>query len=178
MGVKGELQKLMRTATIVLLGALGLLWLLLLAGLRYNGSDSLPVGVYMVQHKVPEKGDVVFVRPPELPVFIVARDRGYLDVAASPAEFLVKRIAAVEGETVTIDASGVHVNGIRLANSVPLPFDTAGRPLQPFLLNDYILRPGEVLLMSDYNPRSFDGRYFGPLDSSAIESVVFPLWTH
>jgi len=28
-------------------------------------------------------------------------------------------------------------------------------------LSDYALRSEEVLLMSDYNPASFDGRYLG-----------------
>jgi hypothetical protein len=34
-----------------------------------------------------------------------------------------------------------------------------------------------VLLMSDYNPKSFDGRYFGLMDKSTIIGVVKPLWT-
>jgi hypothetical protein len=37
--------------------------------------------------------------------------------------------------------------------------------------------PGEVLLMSDYNPQSFDSRYFGPIEETAIESVVTPVLT-
>ena len=77
----------------------------------------------------------------------------------------------------TIDSAGVEVNEIRLANSAPRNCDGAGRPLQPYLLKNYILGPGEILLMSDYSPESFDARYFGPLEATAIESVLKPLLT-
>jgi hypothetical protein len=73
--------------------------------------------------------------------------------------------------------TGVQVNGIRLAKSTPCNCDGAGRPLFPYSLKDYILGPGEVLLMSDYNPASFDSRYFGPLQETTIESIVTPLLT-
>ena len=31
--------------------------------------------------------------------------------------------------------------------------------------------------MSDYNAQSFDSRYFGPIEETAIESVVTPVLT-
>lgn len=118
----------------------------------------------------------MFVSIPASPVFALAEQRGYLNVAYSPSRHLLKRLVATAGDRVTIDSTGVEVNGIRLANSAPLPFDGADRPLQAFLTNQ-ILGPGEVLLMSDYNPASFDSRYFGPLPATTIESVVKPLLT-
>jgi conjugative transfer signal peptidase TraF len=87
------------------------------------------------------------------------------------------RLAGVAGDQVTIDWAGVEVNGIRLAKSTPFNCDGVGRRLQTFRLKDYILVPDEVLLMSDYNPASFDSRYFGPLQATTIESVVVPLVT-
>ena len=147
------------------------------AGLRINGTQSFPVGFYFASRKHPEKGDLVFVDPPALPLFALAKERGYLNVAYSPTPHLVKRLAGVAGDRVTIDSAGVRVNGIRLANSAPCNCDGAGRPLQACLLKDYILRPNEVLLMSDYNPASFDSRYFGPLQATTIESVMTPLLT-
>ncbi len=147
------------------------------AGFRYNGSRSFPLGLYLASHKRPQKGDLVFADLPSLPMFELAKARGYLDVAYSPAGHLMKRVAATTGDRVTIDSAGAEVNGIRLANSTPLPCDGAGRPLQPYMLKDHILGPDEVLLMSDYNPASFDSRYFGPLNAASIEAVVTPLLT-
>ena len=73
------------------------------------------------------------------------------------------------GDRVSIDSTGVSVNGIRLANSTPLKVDRAGRPLKVYALKDHFLAPGEVLLMSEYNPDSFDSRYFGQVPGSLIE---------
>jgi len=163
--------------------AIGILIALLLvcgaitAGLRINGTHSFPVGLYLARRKRPEKGDLVFVKPPALPFFALAKERGYLNVAYSAAPHLLKRLAGVAGDRVTIDSTGVQVNGICLVNSAPRNSDGAGRPLKAYLLKDHILGPDEVLLMSDYNPASFDSRYFGPLQATTIESVITPLLT-
>jgi conjugative transfer signal peptidase TraF len=166
-----------RTVAIGVVISMLLLWGAIGAGLRINGTHSFPVGVYRVRHKRPEKGELVTVDPPALPVFTLAKERGYLNVAFSPTPHLLKRLAGVAGDRVTIDSTGVEVNGIRLANSAPCNCDGAGRPLQPFALKDHILDPDEVLLMSDYSPASFDARYFGPLSKTSIQSVITPLLT-
>jgi conjugative transfer signal peptidase TraF len=133
--------------------------------------------LYLASHKEPEKGDLVFIAVPDSPVFAMAKERGYLNVAFSPTPRLLKRLVGVVGDRVTIDGTGVVVNGIRLANSVPLKVDGAGRPLEIFAVKDNFLGRGEVLLMSEYNPESFDSRYFGPLPVSTIEAVATPLLT-
>jgi conjugative transfer signal peptidase TraF len=166
-----------RTVAIGVVISMLLLWGAIGAGLRINGTHSFPVGVYRVRHKRPEKGDLVTVDPPALPVFTLAKERGYLNVAFSPTPHLLKRLAGVAGDRVTIDSAGVEVNGIRLANSAPCNRDGAGRPLQLYALKDHILGPDQVLLMSDYSPSSFDARYFGPLQATTIESVITPLLT-
>jgi conjugative transfer signal peptidase TraF len=135
------------------------------------------VGLYLETGKVAQKGDLVFVSLPNSPAIAMARERGYLSIAYCNVDHLLKRLAAVAGDHVTIDSSGVSVNGVLLPNSSPLPSDAGGRPLEAFLLSDYILEPGQVLIMSEYNPASFDSRYFGPIDQTAIESVVWPVLT-
>lgn len=163
--------------------ALGLLFALLLgaaaiaAGLRYNGTRSYPVGLYLACHKSPQRGDLVLVNLPSLPIFQLARERGYLNVAYSPVGRILKRIVAADTDIISISAAGVEVNGALLTNSIPLPHDGSGRPLHFYPLRDYILGPSEVLLMSDYNPASFDSRYFGVLTTTTIDSVVRPLLT-
>jgi conjugative transfer signal peptidase TraF len=108
-------------------------------GLRWNGSASYPVGLYLASHKEAHRGDLVLVSVPDLPVFAMARDRGYLNVAYSPSPRLLKRLVGVAGDRVTIDSYGVQVNGIRVANSAPLKVDGAGRSLEAFAVKDHFL---------------------------------------
>jgi conjugative transfer signal peptidase TraF len=171
-----SIGKISRCAAIGVVALFSLVWVAIALGLRYNGSQSFPMGLYQATGPDAHKEDLVFANIPKTPLFVMAAERGYLSVAYSPTRHLLKRLVGVAGDQVTIDSSGVQVNGIRLANSTPLPFDGAGRPLQPYVL-DRLLGPGEILLMSDYNASSFDSRYFGPLHATTIESVLKPVVT-
>jgi conjugative transfer signal peptidase TraF len=155
------------------------MWAVCAIGLRVNGTDSEPVGIYWAISKAPAKGDLVFALPPASPMFKLAKERGYLAAGPSPAgtRGLIKQVAALSGDLVTISAEGVCVNGVLPKNSAPRPADDAGRPMRAYELSDYTLRSEEVLLMSDYNPASFDGRYFGPLPRTTIQSVIVPILT-
>ena len=170
-------EKLGRYFAIIVLAVGALVVVGIALGVRYNGTESLPVGFYLETHKRPEKGDLVAIRVPALPVVEEGKRRGYLDIGYSPVGHLLKHLSAVAGDRVTISSKGVEVNGARLCNSAPLPCDDAGRPLRPCFLTNYILHPGEVLVMSDYTPASFDARYFGPIEATTIESVAVPLLT-
>jgi conjugative transfer signal peptidase TraF len=177
--MKGKHRTITRAAAIGCIGVLVSLGLALGAGLRINGSHSFPIGLYWAIRKPPQKGDMVFADPPPEPIFALAKARGYLGAGYGPAgcEPLIKRISAATGDHVTINAQGVEVNGVRLANSRPCVSDAAGRPLQPHFLKDYVLGRDEVLLMSEYSAASFDSRYFGPLSATTIESVITPILT-
>ena len=170
------MERLIRWSAIGILVALILECFGVASGLRFNGTKSFPIGFYLVTGKHAEKGDLVFVNLPSSPVLDMAKDRGSLNVAFSPTSHLLKRLVAVAGDRVTINATGVEVDGVRLANSTPLLCDGSGRPLQACVL-DRVLEPNEVLLMSDYNPASFDSRYFGPIKATSVESVVLPVLT-
>jgi type IV secretory pathway protease TraF len=54
--------------------------------------------------------------------------------------------------------------------------DGAGRPL-PHWNGCRTLERNEVFLLSRYSTDSFDSRYFGPIDRSAVIGKVIPLWT-
>jgi conjugative transfer signal peptidase TraF len=164
-------------AVIILLAIGGLGCVALSSGLRFNGTPSFPEGFYLETRETARRGDLVFVSLPSSPAIDMAKDRGYLSVAYCSVNHLLKRLVGVAGDRVKIDSAGVEVNGIGLKNSAPLTYDAAGRPMVYYPIKDYVLGPDEVLLMSEYNPASFDSRYFGPLHTSAIESVVRPVWT-
>lgn len=163
---------LLSIALFFVVGAAGV------AGARINTTPSLPLGLYWVQSTKPTKSSVVLFCPPAQPVFIEAKARGYLaaglcDVGTQP---LMKRIVATAGDQVTIAAEGTAVNGAWLANSAQVQADPAGRPL-PAYRADLTLAAGQVLLMSDRSPLSFDGRYFGPVSERTLQGVVVPVWT-
>ena len=180
MGIKSKdgVKRLRWFALGCLAGVAGV-WLLCAVGLRVNGTDSEPIGIYWAVLKAPAKGDFVFVLPPASSIFKLAKERGYLAAGPSPAGTcgLIKQVAALAGDRVTIDQEGVWVNGVALKNSAPRAADDAGRPLRAYELGDYALGSEEVLLMSDYNPASFDGRYFGPLPRTTIQSVIVSVMT-
>ena len=171
--------KRMRWFALGCLGGVAGMWAVCAIGLRVNGTDSEPIGIYWAISKTPARGDFVFALPPANPLFKLAKERGYLAAGPSPAGTcgLIKQVAALSGDRVTIGVQGVQVNGVLLKNSAPRPADEAGRPLSAYELSDYALRSEEVLLMSDYNPASFDGRYFGPLSKTTIQSVIVPVIT-
>ena len=175
---KTQVKRLRWFALGCLAGVAGM-WAVCAVGLRVNGTGSEPIGIYWAISKAPAKGDFVFALPPAWPIFKLALARGYLAAGPSPAgtAALIKQVAAVGGDRVTIDAEGIRVNGVRLKNSAPRAVDEVGRPLQAYELSDYTLRSEEVLLMSDYSPASFDGRYFGPVSRTTIQSVIVPVLT-
>ena len=89
----------------------------------------------------------------------------------------MKQVAATARDTVTFTSEGVRVNGERWPQSMPLPADKAGRVLPRVQADGYVLGQAEVLLMSDGSPTSFDGRYFGPVSRSQLETAIKPILT-
>lgn len=147
-----------------------------LAGLRFNLTASLPVGLYREVGRPAELGDLVALCP--APRWVrFARGRGYLppgrcDGGGMP---LLKRIVAVEGQVVALDSAGVLVDGRWIQAPAPTA-DHQGRPLVPRPPGRYSLSPDQLWLATS-NPRSFDSRYFGPIHRDAVLATVVPLWT-
>lgn len=121
-----------------------------LLGMRFNVSQSLPKGIYWLTRQEARRGDCVIV--------------------AVGGEHLLKKVAGVPGDIITINEEGVFVNGAWQRNSAPI--------LQTYFhLDRHHLPDGEVLVLSDYTPRSFDGRYFGPVSTGNISCSLVPLIT-
>ena len=89
----------------------------------------------------------------------------------------MKPIVAVAGDTVEVTLHGVAINGGLLPNSAALPLDTENRPLQHWPYNTYRVAPSTVWVISSFNARSFDSRYFGPVPIASIRSHLRPLLT-
>jgi conjugative transfer signal peptidase TraF len=162
----------------VLLSVLILSGFAYVAGIRLNTTPSIPVGVYRLTDEPIAKGAYVLFCPPPADVFDMAKARGYLGAGFCPGGYghLMKKILAVKDDVVAIGAEGVQVNGQLLPLSAPIKADGGGRPLPEYHAS-WVLGDSEVLVMSDSNSGSFDGRYFGSIQCSQIEGVIRPVFT-
>lgn len=149
------------------------------AGARINTTKSIPVGLYWTSSRPVEVGAYVLFCPSQVGVFEMARERGYISAGFCPGHYgyMMKRVLAAKNDAVSIADDGVHVNGKLLPLSGLIRTDTAGQPLPRYQANSYTLGDYELLLMGDLNPRSFDGRYFGPINRSQIKTVIVPVIT-
>lgn len=142
--------------------------------LRLNLSASMPYGLWWVSDSAaPGRGDYVTLCLPGEPGR-VALTRGYIGRGDCPdeAEPLLKPVAAVAGDVVTVTAGGIRVNGEPLANSAPFRNDTEGRPMTAFPAGEYAVDAGMVWVVAGHDPRSYDSRYFGPVATAAITGTA------
>jgi len=138
--------------------------------LVWNASASAPVGLYVVTPGAPiARGDMVIAWPP-MRVRDLAARRTYLPRGVP----LIKRVAAVAGDTICGAGSVVTVNGRPAATRRAA--DALGRPL-PSWWGCIRLDPGMFLLLMTGSPDSFDGRNFGPSSASDIIGQATPIWT-
>jgi conjugative transfer signal peptidase TraF len=116
---------------------------------------------------------------PAEPFAKLSVERGYRSRGNCPdgAEPMAKPIAARPNDIVELSALGITVNGRLLPNTAPLVTDTAGRRLHHWPFGRYVVAPGTVWVASSYSPRSFDSRYFGPVEASQVREQVRPLLT-
>ncbi|MGJ7484465.1 S26 family signal peptidase [Variovorax sp. LT2P21] len=139
----------------------------------YNPTDSVPRGWYRVGRindaTSLHVGNIVLARlPADAAAF--AAQRGYLPSGVP----ILKRIGATAPQAVCVREQVVDVDGAAVATV--RTHDGAHRPLQAWPQ----CRPlgnGELFLLSDTNPASFDSRYFGPIAASAVLGIARPLWT-
>lgn len=166
----------------MVLTGLGLLSMLVagyFSGARFNMTESLPQGLYWRVERFVSRDAYVRFCPPATAVFAEARRRGYLHDGHCPSGYraLIKRVSGVAEDTIAVEKDAIRVNGISLPLSAPLSADMAGRPLPCLDRKHYVLTSAQLWAMSDTNGRSFDSRYFGPIDRSWVTDVVTPVLT-
>ena len=146
------------------------------AGIRFNTTPSIPVGMYRLTHDPIKKGAYVLFCPPPSAEFAMAKARGYLRAGFCPGGFgpMMKKILAIQDDKVMIGKEGVQVNGHLVPLSAPIKADADGRPL-PVYAKTWVLGNAEILVMSDSHPESFDGRYFGSIQRSQLKGVIRPI---
>ena len=103
------------------------------------------------------------------PYRTIADQRGYLPKNL-PA---LKRVRALSGDQVCRFGRKVSISG--KAVSVAQLHDNRSLKL-PEWSGCRTLTPDELFLLTDH-PKNYDGRYFGPVDRSAITGIAHPIWT-
>lgn len=142
---------------------------------RINWTSSVPVGLYRVAPITHLERDLLVTACLPEPIAARGRDRGYLRPGRCPGGVtpLLKPIAALAGDTVTVTLRGVSINGTLVDHSEPRTVDHAGLPVEVPLAT-YRLAPDEVFLLSTHDPASWDSRYWGPLTTDRLLSATTP----
>lgn len=147
--------------------------------LRLNTTDSMPRGLWHVSPVTGavRRGMAVTLCLPKGAAARLALARNYVSpgFCASGTAPLLKPVAAVAGDDVTVTAAGISVNGVPIPNSAARPHDAAGRPLHPIAPGTYRVAPGQVWLISSYSAESWDSRYLGPVPIADIRSLAQPI---
>ena len=87
---------------------------------------------------------------------------------------IAKVVMGVPGDYVVSNESGVTINGKFIAaRSEQSLVNMAKKGVKPISM-DRALLPGEIFVMGTL-PRSFDSRYWGPMQASHIDKFVTPL---
>ncbi len=146
------------------------------AGFRWNITDSIPRGLWLVEpmHNLSTKrGTLVAICPPASFIVRAVAASGMLpggDCPISGVAPLLKPVAAIQGDSVRLqNGFPATVNGVAIANTTAKP----GLPAWPD--GEYIVQPGQVWLFSSYSPNSFDSRYFGPVELAYVRGQAVPL---
>lgn len=163
---------------VALIGSL--LWLFYAQGYRIITTPSVPPGIWKVEpvHGPIRRGQFVWLCPPDKPFFRVAKQRGYIPGGDCPGGYrhLLKPVAAIANDVVSVTPQGISINGKWLPNSQPQTSDRKGLPLPQLKFGDYRVKQGEVWLISTYHRDSLDSRYFGPISRRQITGVAHLVW--
>ncbi|VAW06308.1 hypothetical protein MNBD_ALPHA01-1658 [hydrothermal vent metagenome] len=135
----------------------------------YNASASAPIGFYRVTPASGLKREAFAVVPTPPGFRMLAAKRHYLPFNVP----LIKRIVALSGDEVCRHGKVILVNQYRVATA--LTKDGQGRVL-PLWQGCIILNDDQFFALMD-RPDSFDGRYFGPLNTEDIIGIAVPIFT-
>lgn len=145
------------------------LWSQFSPTLIINYTQSMPIGVYKIEHISEWRhGMPVAITVPEH-VKSLLHERGWL----SKKGLLIKPIGALPSDEVCIDNAVVKVNGS--TRGAVFSKDSNGLPI-PMIRGCFHIKAGQLFLLSTHIARSFDGRYFGPIPMDQVLGEAVPLW--
>ena len=137
-------------------------------GLSYQVSSSMPKGWYLQRPVVHlQRGDWIFVTPPTF-----ARDYLQKNQWLPDSGVLLKSLQGMPGDWVCQKPQALWIN--QTIKATLLNRDINQQPIvkQPFCRR---LNSHEYLVLGISDRRSYDGRYFGPIDRAKILGRALPL---
>lgn len=160
-----------RTSLFLGMGALALLAVSSVISpqkrLIWNRTSSALTGVYWVQNKVPELGDLVLVSASSEASYW-AQTNGFVGKDWP----LLKRVAGQSGDQICRLDGHILINDMRVA--VAMEHSSSGIKL-PQWAGCKVLSNDEVFLLNTH-PKSLDGRYFGPTSIADVDGVAVLLF--
>lgn len=156
-----------------IVSAVVIAWVLIFSWLEANwhvGVDiqeiqCLPYDFFMVGQKVPamvERGK------------IYQYTASGLEPVVKDGTPMVKIAAAVAGDEVVVTADGVSINGTFWGPLNPIVLEKTGKT-PTGVQASYVVPKGKVLMLGTL-PRSYDGRYWGLVDSKQITGRALAIW--
>ncbi|MGN1281112.1 MAG: conjugative transfer signal peptidase TraF [Succinivibrio sp.] len=168
MRIKKRLQSLLLLSSIIF----GIITLLFTSDhLWINTSESIPKGLYRLSgESISKDSYILFCLDDKHSQF--ALKRGYLHTGkcengSSP---IGKKVIGQRGDHVSIDESGIWINGIYISKSSPLRHDLKDRRLDYEVLDIHLL-DGEYIVASEYE-NSYDSRYFGIIRKEQVIGTI------
>jgi conjugative transfer signal peptidase TraF len=144
------------------------------AGLAFNDTNSVPTGLYHTA--LADKYKYVGVCLPSQTVQVAIH--AGIEIAAGECEDghrpILKRLYSASVERpIEFSQRGFRVDGRLLSNTAPKEKSSKGVPLNHFAYGSYTQG---LWVISDYNPNSFDSRYFGPVRQEEIRYYAAPFF--
>jgi len=138
-------------------------------GLTYQISASMPRGFYLIKpaEKI-KRGDIIVFYPPKKIATFLLQHKWI-----APDKLLMKHVAAITGDYVCKHNATIFINHKKVAHITH--YYAPGKPLpsKPFCTT---LKKNQYLALSTKIKRSFDGRYFGPIDKKTIVGKAVKLF--
>lgn len=94
-----------------------------------------------------------------------------ISVRIPSGEYYVKRIIAVEGDTIDLRDGGVYINDMLLTE--PYADSETSQDAGGIVRYPYILQEGQIFVMGDNRRESMDSRYFGPVNIRQIRGKIW-----
>jgi signal peptidase I len=108
---------------------------------------------------------------------VVVFDRVTVDGQVVQHDDLIKRVIALGGETISIKDCKVFIDGKLHTESYLNDYDLAQTVLEDRcrmpMMEDMLIPEGQLFVMGDNRPQSFDSRMFGPIEQDLVVGRAF-----